>query len=137
ARGRRGLDLLNRLKEEVEGFRVLKPRDYAVPVNDVHGVDGKLVKLASAMDAWLLTNDFNLAKVAEVQNIRVLNVNRLAIALKPVVMAGEELRVNIIRQGRDPGQGVAYLDDGTMVVVEEADHKIGRVVDVVVSSMLQ
>lgn len=137
ARGRRGLDLLNRLKGEVEHFRVLRPRDYPVPVNDAEGVDGKLVRLASAMGAALLTNDFNLSKVAELQSISVLNVNKLALALKPVVMAGEELRVNIIRHGRDPGQGVAYLDDGTMVVVEEADQKVGRVVDVVVSSMLQ
>lgn len=137
ARGRRGLDLLNRLKEEVASFRVLRPRDYAVSVTDAEGVDSKLVKLAGAMDAALLTNDFNLSKVAELQGIAVLNVNRLVLALKPVVMAGEELRVNIIRHGRDPGQGVAYLDDGTMVVVEDGEAKVGRVVDVVVTSMLQ
>jgi uncharacterized protein YacL len=137
ARGRRGLDLLNRLKEEVPSFRVLRPRDYAAPVNDHEGVDSKLVKLASAMPASLLTNDFNLSKVAELQGITVLNVNRLALALKPVVMAGEEMRVNIIRHGRDPGQGVAYLDDGTMVVVEDGETRVGRVVDVVVTSMLQ
>jgi uncharacterized protein YacL len=137
ARGRRGLDLLNRMKDEVEGFRVLRPRDYPVPVGDAEGVDGKLVKLAGAMGAALLSNDFNLSKVAELQSIPVLNVNRLAIALKPVVLAGEEMTVNIIRHGRDPGQGVAYLDDGTMVVVEDGETKIGRVVDVIVSSMLQ
>ncbi len=137
ARGRRGLDLLNRLKEEVASFRVLRPRDYAVSVSDAEGVDSKLVKLAGAMEAALLTNDFNLSKVAELQGIPVLNVNRLVLALKPVVMAGEELRVNIIRHGRDPGQGVAYLDDGTMVVVEDGEAKVGRVVDVVVTSMLQ
>lgn len=137
ARGRRGLDLLNRMKEEVTSFRVLRPRDYGVPLNDAEGVDGKLVRLAGALDAALLTNDFNLSKVAELQGIPVLNVNRLALALKPVVMAGEEMTVNIIRHGRDPGQGVAYLDDGTMVVIEDGETKIGRVVDVVVSSMLQ
>jgi uncharacterized protein YacL len=137
ARGRRGLDLLNRLKEEVPTFHVLRPRDYAISVADAEGVDGKLVKLAAAMEASLLTNDFNLSKVAELQGIAVLNVNRLALALKPVVMAGEEMRVNIIRHGRDPGQGVAYLDDGTMVVIEDGEPKIGRVVDVVVTSMIQ
>ncbi len=137
ARGRRGLDLLNRMKDEVTSFAVLRPRDYAVPVDDVDGVDHKLVRLASYMGAALVTNDFNLNRVADVQGIAVLNVNRLALSLKPVVIAGEELTVHIIRPGRDPGQGVAYLDDGTMVVVEDGEPKVGKVVDVEVTSLLQ
>lgn len=137
ARGRRGLDLLNKIKSEVPNFRVLPPRDYEVSVDDVDGVDGKLIRLASHMDASLLTNDSNLERVAELQGIAVLNVNRLVLALRPVVMAGEEMQVEIIREGRDPGQGVAYLDDGTMVVVEDGAARIGDVVTVVVNQMLQ
>ncbi|NUP99097.1 MAG: TRAM domain-containing protein [Armatimonadetes bacterium] len=137
ARGRRGLDLLNRMKDEMGSFRVLRPRDYVVPVDDVDGVDHKLIRLASYMEAALVTNDFNLNRVADVQGIAVLNINRLALALKPVVIAGEELTVHIIRPGRDPGQGVAYLDDGTMVVVEDGESKVGKVVEVQVTSLLQ
>ncbi|MBI2300841.1 MAG: TRAM domain-containing protein [Armatimonadetes bacterium] len=137
ARGRRGLDLLNRIKEQVTTFRVLRPAEYGAPVDDLDGVDGKLIRLATSMDAAIVTNDFNLNRVADVQGVPVLNLNRLAMSLKPVVLAGEELTVNVIRLGRDPGQGVAYLDDGTMVVVEDGEHKVGRVVDVVVTSLLQ
>ncbi len=137
ARGRRGLELLNRMKDDIAGFRVLRPRDYGVSVNDVDGVDQKLIRVATHMEAALVTNDFNLNRVADVQGIPVLNVNRLALSLKPVVIAGEEMTVHIIRAGRDPGQGVAYLDDGTMVVVEDGETKIGRTVDVEVSSLLQ
>ncbi|MCC7494181.1 MAG: TRAM domain-containing protein [Fimbriimonadaceae bacterium] len=137
ARGRRGLELLNRMKDEVANFGILRARDYAVPVDDVTGVDQKLIRLATGMEASLITNDYNLNRVADVQGIPVLNVNRLAISLKPVVIAGEEMTVNIIRPGRDPGQGVAYLDDGTMVVVEDGEPKVGRVVDVVVNSLHQ
>lgn len=137
ARGRRGLDLLGRIREEVTTFRVLRPSDYPVSVDDIDGVDQKLIRLAAQMDAVLVTNDYNLNRVADVHGIPVLNLNRLAMALKPVVLAGEVLTVNIIRPGRDPGQGVAYLDDGTMVVVEDGEPKVGRVVDVVVTSLLQ
>lgn len=137
ARGRRGLDLLNRMKTEIPHFRVLHPKDYAGVFGEDETVDNKLLQLAAHMDAALLTNDSNLNRVADVQGLQVLNVNRLALALKPAYIAGEELRVNIIRPGRDPGQGVAYLDDGTMVVVEDGEPKIGKVVDVVVTSLLQ
>lgn len=137
ARGRRGLDLLNKMKDAVTGFRVLTPKDYPVDVSSVQGVDHKLIRLASFMDAALVTNDYNLNKVADVQGIPVLNLNSLALAMKPVVIAGQQLRVNIIRSGRDPGQGVAYLDDGTMVVVEDGEPRIGQIVDVEVSSLLQ
>lgn len=137
ARGRRGLDLLNQMKDEVAGFRILNPKDYPVDVSSVQGVDHKLIKLASFMDAALVTNDYNLNKVADVQGIPVLNLNRLALAMKPVVIAGEQMKVNIIRSGRDPGQGVAYLDDGTMVVVEDGESKIGQIVEIEVTSLLQ
>ena len=137
ARGRRGLDLLNKIREEVDSFRVLLPSEYGSPVDDLDGVDSQLLRVAQNLDAALITNDFNLNRVADVHGIQVLNLNRLALSLKPVVLAGEELTVNVIRPGRDPGQGVAYLDDGTMVVVEDGEPKVGRVVDVVVTSLLQ
>jgi uncharacterized protein YacL len=100
-------------------------------------VDKKLVKLAKEMDGTVVTNDFNLNKVAGLEGVRVLNVNELANALKPVVVAGEDMRVQIIKDGKEPGQGIAYLDDGTMVVVEHARRHVGETVDVVVSSVLQ
>ncbi len=137
ARGRRGLDLLKKMQEEIDGFRVLTPKDYVGVLEHVDTVDSKLLALAAHMDAALLTNDSNLNRVADVQGVPVLNLNRLAIALKPAFIAGEELKVHIIKPGRDPGQGVAYLDDGTMVVVEDGETKIGRVADVVVTSLLQ
>jgi len=136
ARGRRGLDMLQRMKQEIPNFSVLDP-PYPVKVDDIEGVDAKLVKLATSMEACILTNDFNLTKVAELQGIKALNVNKLATALKPVVMVGEELTVNVIREGKDVNQGVAYLEDGTMVVIENGQQHIGEVIDVVVTSVLQ
>lgn len=137
ARGRRGLDLLNRMKAEQPQFRTLAAKDYAGVLSGVETVDSKLLQLAVHLDAALLTNDSNLNRVADLQGVPVLNINRLALALKPAYIAGEELKVNVIKPGRDPGQGVAYLDDGTMVVVEDGEPKIGKVVEVVVTSLLQ
>jgi uncharacterized protein YacL len=135
-RGRRGLDILNQMREVTETLAVLSP-PYGVDVDDAEGVDGKLVKLAVGLDASILTNDFNLTKVAELQGVQVLNVNKLATALKPVVLPGEQMTVTILKEGKDMDQGVAYLDDGTMVVVENGRRHIGDVVDVTVSSVLQ
>jgi uncharacterized protein YacL len=135
-RGRRGLDILNQMREVTATLAVLSP-PYEVDVDDAEGVDGKLVKLAVGLDASILTNDFNLTKVAELQGVQVLNVNKLATALKPVVLPGEQMTVTILKEGKDMDQGVAYLDDGTMVVVENGRRHIGDVVDVTVSSVLQ
>jgi uncharacterized protein YacL len=134
ARGRRGLDILNAMQKELS----LIVRTYDTPVAEDHDqVDAKLVKLAKHLSATLVTNDFNLNKVAELQGIPVLNVNELANALKPVLLPGEELCITIIKEGKEPTQGIAYLDDGTMVVVEGARRHIDEKVNVVVSSVLQ
>ena len=98
---------------------------------------GLLVALAQKLNAKLLTNDYNLNKVAELQGVRVLNVNELANAMKPVVLPGEQMTVKIIREGKEQGQGVGYLDDGTMIVVDSAQKMINTTVDVVVTSVLQ
>jgi len=133
-RGRRGLDILNDMQEEA---------DLRVEIHDAEighpgePVDAQLVQLAKEMDAAIVTNDFNLNKVAQLQGVRVLNVNELANAVKPVVLPGEELQVNIVREGKEPEQGVAYLDDGTMVVVERGKDYIGETVRIVVTSVLQ
>ena len=100
-------------------------------------LDARLVKLAKALDGVLVTNDFNLNKVAELQGVPVLNINELANALKPVVLPGEEMRVLVAREGRESSQGVGYLDDGTMIVVEGGRRHIGETIEVVVSSLLQ
>jgi len=100
-------------------------------------VDTRLVKLAKALDATIVTNDFNLNKVAALQGVPVLNVNELANAIKPVVLPGEKMRVCIVKEGKEPDQGVAYLDDGTMIVVEDGRNSIGSTVDVIVTSIWQ
>jgi uncharacterized protein YacL len=132
SRGRRGLDILKRLQQHSR----LKVEfvDDDVPKA---GVDSKLVALALKMRAKILTNDFNLHKVAELQGIEVLNLNQLANAMKPAVLPGEILQVQILREGKTQGQGVAYLDDGTMVVIENARRFIGKEVEVAVTSVLQ
>ena len=104
---------------------------------DIPQVDGKLVKLARATSGKIFTNDYNLNKVAALQGVEVLNVNDLANALKPVMAPGERLSVKIIKEGKEMDQGVAYLDDGTMIVVDHARSFIGKTVDVAVSSVLQ
>lgn len=131
-RGRRGLDILNRLRRELDAVRIID--DEAAPGADV---DGQLVTLAKRHQAWVVTNDFNLSKVAELQGVRVLNVNELAQALRPTVLPGEELSVQVIRDGKEAGQGVAYMEDGTMIVVEGGKRLIGETSDVVVTSVLQ
>jgi uncharacterized protein YacL len=103
----------------------------------VKEVDTKLIELGKQMDGKVLTNDFNLNKVAGIQGVEVLNINDLCNALKPVVLPGENIRVFVLKEGKESGQGVAYLDDGTMVVVDNAKLSIGKNVDVIVTSVLQ
>jgi len=131
-RGRRGLDILKRLQQH-NRLKVEFVED-DIPKA---GVDSKLVALALKLRAKILTNDFNLHKVAELQGIEVLNINQLANAMKPAVLPGETLYVQILREGKSQGQGVAYLDDGTMVVIENARRFIGKEVEVAVTSVLQ
>lgn len=130
-RGRRGLEVLNRLQEL--GVLEVSERDYP----DVRGADGKLVRLAHDLGGKILTNDYNLNRVAHVEGVAVLNINELANAVKPVVLPGEELHVQITREGKEPNQGVGYLDDGTMIVVEQGRRLVGEATDVVVTSVLQ
>jgi uncharacterized protein YacL len=133
SRGRRGLDILNRMQRSI-GINI-EVMDQDFP--KLKGVDAKLVALAKKMNAKIVTNDFNLNKVAELQGIKILNVNELANALKPVVLPGETMSVKIIREGKEPGQGVAYLDDGTMIIVDHAQKHQGANVEVLVTSVLQ
>lgn len=132
-RGRRGLDILKRLQQENLAAVKIDREDF----DNLSEVDAKLVALALRRNANIITNDFNLAKVAEVQGIRVLNINQLASALKPVVLPGEVLRLQILKPGKEQGQGIAYLEDGTMVVVENASRLLGHEVEVAVTSVLQ
>jgi len=132
-RGRRGLEILNRLKESYPERVVIHPADY----DEIHTVDAKLVHLAQEINATLLTNDYNLNKVASLQKVPVLNVNDLAQAIRPAYLPGDHINLKIVKQGREPQQGVGYLDDGTMVVVEEAGKHIGAEVRVVVTGALQ
>jgi uncharacterized protein YacL len=133
ARGRRGLDILNKIQKMVDiDVRII---DDDFP--SVKEVDSKLVVLAKKIGAKVITNDLNLNKVAELQGVRVLNINELCNALRPVVLPGEAIRVFILKEGKEAGQGVAYLDDGTMIVVDNAKRHIGRNVDVTVTSVLQ
>lgn len=134
ARGRRGLDILNEMRTELK--MMVRTYDNVDP-NDRDEVDAKLVKLAKKLNGMIVTNDFNLNKVAELQGVQVLNINELANALKPVVLPGEEMTVLIIKEGKEANQGVAYLDDGTMIVVEGARRRIGETLDVMTSSVLQ
>ena len=131
ARGRRGLDVLSKLQKEVP--ITVDETDYP----DVDEVDVKLLRLCRDSGGTVVTNDYNLNKVAGVTGLRVLNINDLANALKPMLMAGEELTVQIVREGKEPGQGVAYLDDGTMIVVENGRRYVGETVTAVVTTVLQ
>lgn len=133
ARGRRGLDILNQMQKE----RHLEVRTYDDMVDSSEPVDKRLVSLAKSINGVIVTNDFNLNKVAELEGVQVLNVNELANALKPVVLPGEEMRVRIIKEGNQPNQGVGYMDDGTMIVVEGGRDYIDQDVDVIVTSVLQ
>jgi uncharacterized protein YacL len=133
ARGRRGLDILNVL-QKMSNIEVKLVEDDFPHVKEV---DTKLIELGKQMDAKVLTNDFNLNKVAGIQGVEVLNINDLCNALKPVVLPGETIRVFVLKEGKEVGQGVAYLDDGTMVVVDHAKTWIGKNADVIVTSVLQ
>jgi len=135
ARGRRGLDILNQMRSELP--LIVRTLDARIDPAPNEEVDSKLVKLAKKLDGAIVTNDFNLNKVAELQGVPVLNINELANALKPVVLPGEEMRVTVIKEGKEMNQGVAYLDDGTMIVIEGGRKKIGETLDVLVSSVLQ
>ncbi len=134
ARGRRGLDILNAMRTELK--MMIRTYDSTDP-NDRDEVDAKLVKLAKKLGGKIVTNDYNLNKVAELQGVPVLNINELANAVKPVVLPGEEMLVTLIKEGKEADQGVAYLDDGTMIVVEGGRRRIGETLPVVTSSVLQ
>jgi uncharacterized protein YacL len=133
ARGRRGLELVEELKESANGGFVVHEGDYP----DLDGVDAKLVRLSNELGAAVITTDFNLNKVAQIQGVEVLNMNDLANALKPAVLPGEAITVKIIREGREYDQGIGYLGDGTMIVVEGGKGLVGREVQVEVTSVLQ
>lgn len=132
-RGRRGLDILNALQKE-DGISV---EMYEGDFEDISEVDSKLIKLAKLLDGVVVTNDYNLNKVSEFQNVPVLNINALANAVKPVVIPGETMNVMVVKAGTERQQGVAYLDDGTMVVVEDGQHYMNEHIQVVVTSALQ
>jgi uncharacterized protein YacL len=132
-RGRRGLDILNRIQKELNIDVQIYEKDFP----DIAEVDSKLLKLAQVLNGKVVTNDYNLNKVAEFQGVPVLNINELANAVKPVVLPGEEMRIQIIKDGKESGQGIAYLDDGTMIVVEGGKRHIGEIMDVIVTSVLQ
>lgn len=132
-RGRRGLDVLNKIQKELKMDVQISEQDFP----DIAEVDSKLLKLAQSLSGKVITNDFNLNKVAEFQGVPVLNINELANAIKPVVLPGEDMRLQIIKDGKESGQGIAYLDDGTMIVVEGGKGHIGETMNVTVTSVLQ
>lgn len=133
ARGRRGLDILNKL-QKIPSVKIdITELDYP----KIKEVDSKLISLAKDLEADILTNDFNLNKVAQIRGITVLNINLLANAVKPIVLPGESLTVTVTKQGKERGQGVAYLDDGTMVVIEQGEALLNTEKEVVVTSILQ
>ncbi len=132
-RGRRGLDVLDHLQKSSQVSVTISDLDFP----DVHDVDSKLIECAKALDARIVTNDFNLNKVARIHGIKVLNVNELANALRPVVLPGESMKVFILKEGKERDQGIAYLDDGTMVVVDNSRRMIGQTLAITVTSVLQ
>jgi uncharacterized protein YacL len=132
-RGRRGLDILNKIQRDMPIPVQVLERDFQEQLD----VDNKLVKLAKLLDGKVFTNDYNLNKVAEIHGVAVLNINELANAIKPMVLPGEELAVQVIKDGKEPGQGVAYLEDGTMIVVDGGRRFMGQRIEVLVTSVLQ
>ncbi len=132
-RGRRGLDILNEIQKQTS----VKVEIVDFNTKEEMEVDSKLLKMAEKLDAFVMTNDFNLNKVAEFQGVRVLNINELSNAIKPVVLPGEDMQVTVIKAGKEYGQGVAYLNDGTMIVVEGGSKYIGETIKVIVTSVLQ
>jgi len=132
-RGRRGLDVLNRIRDAYPNRLLINSVDF----DDIPTVDAKLVKLAQELNAMLLTNDYNLNKVASFQAVEVLNINDLAQAIRPAYLPGDDIDLKILKEGKEPSQGVGYLNDGTMVVVEEGRDYIGEELGVVVTGSLQ
>ena len=132
-RGRRGLDILNKMQKELNLEVVISDKNYS----DIDEVDSKLLKLAKDLKGKVVTNDYNLNKVAEVYGVEVLNTNELANSVKTVVIPGENMLVNVLKEGKEHNQGLGYLDDGTMIVVEEGRHLIGKTVNCIVSSVIQ
>lgn len=132
-RGRRGLDILNKIQKELSIETQIWEGDFS----DIAEVDSKLLKLAQTINGKVITNDYNLNKVAEVQGVPVLNINELSNAIKPVAISGEEMEVEVVKDGKEASQGVAYLDDGTMIVIEDGKKHVGSVITVVVTSVLQ
>lgn len=132
-RGRRGLDILDRLQRSSQVSVVISELDFP----EINDVDSKLMELARQLDGKIITNDINLNKVAKLRGIAVLNINELANALRPIVLPGETMRVFILKEGKEKDQGVGYLDDGTMVVVDNCRKMIGQTVDITVTSVLQ
>lgn len=135
-RGRRGLDILNYMRKDMPDVKV-EVYDDIQDLANVKEVDEKLVKLAIKLKGKILTNDYNLNKVAQLQGVKVLNINELANAMKSVVLPGEEMQVDIVKDGKETGQGLAYLEDGTMIVVEGGKKYIGKTMNVLVTSALQ
>jgi uncharacterized protein YacL len=132
-RGRRGLDVLDHLQKSAQVSVMISEVDFP----EIKDVDSKLIELAKHLDAKIITNDFNLNRIAQLQGVQVLNINELANALKPVVLPGETINVFILKEGKEKDQGVAYLDDGTMVVVDNSRKMIGQNVEITVTSVLQ
>jgi len=131
-RGRRGLDILSRMRKAKVDL-VIDEHDFP----DIREVDAKLVQLSKFYGASIFTTDYNLNKVAQLQGVVVLNINDLANALKPVVLPGENMKIKVVKEGKDNKQAIGYLDDGTMVVVEDAKHLMGNIVSIVVTTVLQ
>jgi uncharacterized protein YacL len=132
-RGRRGLDILQKMQKKVDVHVEISDMEFP----EIREVDAKLVALAKAFNAKVVTNDFNLNKVAGLHGVGVLNINELTNALKPIVLPGEDMRVYVLKEGKEYNQGVAYLDDGTMVVVDNGRRYIGQTIDVCVTTVLQ
>ena len=132
-RGRRGLDLLNRIQKE----NLITTRIFDRNYEELNEVDTKLLRLAREIGAKVVTNDYNLNKVAEIYGVQVLNINELSNAIKPAVLPGEEMAVHVLRDGKESGQGIGYLEDGTMIVVEGGKDYIGLDIEILVTSVLQ
>jgi uncharacterized protein YacL len=132
-RGRRGLDILNKLQTEIDNEVVIDGTDF----KEVSEVDIKLLKLAQKLGGMVATHDYNLNKVAILHGVDVLNINELANAVKPIVLPGEEMTVTVVKEGKENNQGLAYLDDGTMIVIENGKHLIGETITVIVTTALQ
>lgn len=132
-KGRRGLDIIQQIKQNERIHLTISDTDY----EDISEVDSKLIRMAKETSGTVVTTDYNLNKLASVQGVRVLNINELANAMKPVVIPGEEMTITVIKDGKEYNQGLAYLDDGTMIVVENGKRHIGSTIEVLVTSILQ